>query len=67
MSAPEVTIVEDIRPLIAFVAPLVGVFGIAWAGEKRKNLRETFTFFGGDHTSICRAFHDPDYTKWENC
>ena len=44
MSAPEVTIVEDIRPLIAFVAPLVGVFGIAWAGEKRKNLRETFTF-----------------------
>ena len=44
MSAVEVTIVEDIRPLIAFVAPLVGVFGIAWAGEKRKNLRETFTF-----------------------
>ena len=44
MSAAEVTIVEDIRPLIAFVAPLVGVFGIAWAGEKRKNLRETFTF-----------------------
>ena len=44
MSATEVTIVEDIRPLIAFVAPLVGVFGIAWAGEKRKNLRETFTF-----------------------
>ena len=44
MSAPEVTIVEDIRPLIAFVAPLVGVLGIAWAGEKRQNLRETFTF-----------------------
>ena len=44
MSAPEVTIVEDIRPLIAFVAPLVGVLGIVWAGEKRKNLRETFTF-----------------------
>ncbi len=44
MSAPEAIIVEDIRPLIAFVAPLVGVFGIAWAGEKRKNLRETFTF-----------------------
>ena len=44
MNAVEVTIVEDIRPLIAFVAPLVGVFGIAWAGEKRKNIRETFTF-----------------------
>jgi multicomponent Na+:H+ antiporter subunit D len=44
MSTPEVTIVEDIRPLIAFVAPLVGVLGIAWAGEKRKNLREAFTF-----------------------
>ena len=44
MSAPEVVIVEDIRPLIAFVAPLIGVLGIAWAGEKRRNLRETFTF-----------------------
>ena len=44
MSTPEVTVVEDIRPLIAFVAPLVGVLGIAWAGEKRKNLREAFTF-----------------------
>jgi multicomponent Na+:H+ antiporter subunit D len=44
MSTPEVTVVEDIRPLIAFLAPLIGVIGIAWAGEKRKNLRETFTF-----------------------
>ena len=44
MSTPEVTVIEDIRPLIAFVAPLIGVIGIAWAGEKRKNLRETFTF-----------------------
>ena len=44
MSAAEVTVIEDIRPLIAFVAPLIGVIGIAWAGEKRKNLRETFTF-----------------------
>ena len=26
------------------MAPLVGVLGIAWAGEKRQNLRETFTF-----------------------
>ena len=42
MSVPEVTVIEDIRPLIAFVAPLIGVIGIAWAGEKRKNLRETF-------------------------
>ncbi|MBT3668155.1 MAG: monovalent cation/H+ antiporter subunit D family protein [Opitutae bacterium] len=44
MSAPEVTVIEDIRPLIAFIAPLIGVIGIVWAGEKRKNLRETFTF-----------------------
>ena len=44
MSAPEVTIVEDIRPLIALVAPLIGLIGIVWAGEKRRNLRETFTF-----------------------
>ena len=44
MSAPEVTVIEDIRPLIAFVAPLIGVIGIAWAGEKRKILRVTFTF-----------------------
>ena len=44
MSAPEVTVIQDIRPLIAFVAPLLGVIGIVWAGEKRKNLRETFTF-----------------------
>ena len=44
MSTPEVTVIQDIRPLIAFVAPLLGVIGIVWAGEKRKNLRETFTF-----------------------
>jgi len=44
MSAPEVTVIEDIRPLIALVAPLIGLIGIVWAGEKRRNLRETFTF-----------------------
>jgi multicomponent Na+:H+ antiporter subunit D len=37
-------IIEDIRPFLAFVVPLVGVLGIVWAGEKRKNLREIFTF-----------------------
>ena len=39
-----VTIVEDIRPLIAFVAPLVGVLGIAWAWRKKTKFKETFTF-----------------------
>ena len=37
-------IVEDIRPLIALLAPWVGMIGIIWAGEKRANLREMFTF-----------------------
>lgn len=37
-------VVEDIRPLIAFLAPWFGMIGIMWAGEKRPNLRETFTF-----------------------
>ena len=42
MTAP--VIIEDIRPFLAFLIPLVGVIGIVWAGEGRKNLRETFTF-----------------------
>ena len=42
MTAP--AIVEDIRPFLAFLVPLVAVLGIVWAGEGRKNLRETFTF-----------------------
>ncbi|MBN37284.1 MAG: cation:proton antiporter [Opitutae bacterium] len=42
MTAP--VIIEDIRPFLAFIIPLVGVIGIVWAGEGRKNLRETFTF-----------------------
>ena len=42
MSSP--VIVEDIRPLIALLAPWVGMVGIIWAGEKRANLRELFTF-----------------------
>ena len=37
-------VVEDIRPLVAFLAPWLGMIGIMWAGEKRANLRETFTF-----------------------
>ncbi len=37
-------IVEDIRPLIALLAPWAGMIGIIWAGEKRANLREMFTF-----------------------
>ncbi|MEC8355245.1 MAG: monovalent cation/H+ antiporter subunit D family protein [Verrucomicrobiota bacterium] len=37
-------IVDDIRPLVAFLAPWIGMIGIMWAGEKRPNLRETFTF-----------------------
>ncbi|MEK9784122.1 MAG: proton-conducting transporter membrane subunit, partial [Opitutales bacterium] len=42
MSAP--VVVEDIRPLIALLAPFLGLVGIIWAGEKRPNLRELFTF-----------------------
>ena len=37
-------IVDDPRPLIAFLVPWLGMIGIIWAGEKRPNLRETFTF-----------------------
>ena len=42
MSAP--IIVEDIRPLIALIAPWFGLIGIMLAGEKRANLRELITF-----------------------
>jgi multicomponent Na+:H+ antiporter subunit D len=42
MSAP--VIIEDIRPFLAFLVPLVAVIGIVRAGEGRRNLRETFTF-----------------------
>lgn len=38
------TPIYDLRPLLAFLAPLVGLIGIALAGEKRANLRELFTF-----------------------
>ena len=37
-------IIEDVRPFLSFVIPLIGVLGIVWAGERRKNLRETCTF-----------------------
>ena len=37
-------IVEDIRPLIALIAPWFGLIGIMLSGEKRANLRETITF-----------------------
>lgn len=42
MSSP--IIVEDVRPLIALVAPWFGLIGIMLAGEKRANLRELITF-----------------------
>ena len=42
MSTP--IIVEDIRPLIALIAPWFGLIGIMLAGEKRANLRELITF-----------------------
>ncbi len=41
------TIVHDARPLIALLAPAIAVVGIVWAGEKRPNLREAFTFLAG--------------------
>ena len=37
-------IIEDARPFLSFVIPLIGVLGIVWAGERHKNLRETCTF-----------------------
>ena len=37
-------IVEDVRPLLALIAPWFGLFGIMLAGEKRANLREIITF-----------------------
>ena len=42
MSEP--VIIEDIRPLVALLAPWAGLLGIIWAGEKRPNLRDMFTF-----------------------
>lgn len=43
MSMP--VIIEDIRPLVAMVAPFFGLIGILIAGEKQANLRELITFF----------------------
>ena len=43
----EPTVVNDVRPLIALLVPLVAVVGITWAGENRKNLREIFTLLAG--------------------
>ena len=43
----EPTVVNDVRPLIAVLTPLVAVVAIAWAGEERKNLREIFTLLAG--------------------
>ena len=39
--------IADVRPLIALLTPMVALLGIAWAGEKRKNLREIFTLAAG--------------------
>ncbi|MBT5910200.1 MAG: monovalent cation/H+ antiporter subunit D family protein [Opitutae bacterium] len=43
----EPTVVNDVRPLIAVLTPMVAVVAIAWSGEKRKNLREIFTLLAG--------------------
>lgn len=37
-------ILTDVRPLVALLTPLVGLLGIVWAGERRSDLREFFTF-----------------------
>ena len=44
-------VVEDIRPLIALLAPWAGMIGIIWAGEKRPNLRELFTFIAAHNNT----------------
>ena len=54
MSTP--IIVEDIRPLIALIAPRFGLIGIMLAGEKRANLRELITFVGSFGAGGCSAF-----------
>ena len=41
------SVIEDVRPFVAFLVPLVAVFGIVWAGEARRNLRELFTLVAG--------------------
>ena len=52
--------IEDFRPLVALLAPLIGVLGIVWAGEKRPNLRETFTFLAaGVQTSVVLSMIPP--------
>jgi len=52
--------IEDLRPLVALLAPLIGVLGIVWAGEKRPNLRETFTFLAaGVQTSVVLSMIPP--------
>tara|TARA_B100001094_G_scaffold313536_1_gene351433 strand:- start:4280 stop:5767 length:1488 start_codon:yes stop_codon:yes gene_type:complete len=43
----EPTVINDARPLIAMLAPMVALAAIVWAGEKRKNLREIFTLVAG--------------------
>ena len=44
--------IADVRPLIALLTPMVALLGIAWAGEKRKNLREIFTLAAGVVQSV---------------
>ena len=36
MSAPEVTVIEDIRPLIALVAPLIGLIELCGRAKKEE-------------------------------
>ena len=42
MIEPEV--IQSVFPLLAFLLPLLAVFGIVWAGEEKRNMREGFTF-----------------------
>jgi len=53
MSAPELTVIEDIRPLIALVAPLIGLIGIVWAGEKKKKSTGDLHFSSCYCSGVC--------------
>ena len=56
-------IVNDIRPLLAFLVPWVGMIGIIWAGEKRPNLRDFYfysRYCSGNHCLL----HDSLGFEW---
>ena len=58
-------IIEDVRPLLAFVVPLIAVIGIGWAGEKRRNLGNLYISCCR-HTSIRSFVNAASYTEWSN-